>query len=82
MKRLIVSTAIALALIAPAKADDVGAVIGGLSGLVIAGPPGAIAGVIIGGIFGKPWWGPDESAYKCWIDREFVRHCPKLPVAQ
>jgi hypothetical protein len=49
-------------------------------GLVIAGPPGAFIGIIVGAIWGKPWWGPDESAYKCWIDSNFSRHCPKLPV--
>lgn len=82
MKKLLLTLALTAALIAPAKADDVGAVIGGLSGLFIAGPPGAIIGLIVGGIWGKPFWGPDESEYKCWIDREFVRHCPKLPVAR
>lgn len=82
MKKIILALALSTALIAPtaARADDVGAVIGGLSGLVIAGPPGAIAGVIIGAIFGKPWWGVPQPETKCWIDSNFSRHCPQFPV--
>jgi hypothetical protein len=58
-----------------ARADDVGAVIGGASGLVLAGPPGFVIGVIVGGVWGKPWWGPVDPR-KCYIDELFVRRCP------
>lgn len=80
MKRIIIAAIIAIAFAAPARADRVGAVIGGTTGLFLAGPPGAIIGVIVGAIFGKPWWGPDQSSYKCWIDDNFHRHCPKFPL--
>jgi hypothetical protein len=58
-------------------ADNVGAVIGGVSGLFLAGPPGAIIGVIIGDVFGRPFWGP-HSPYACWIDERWHRHCPSV----
>lgn len=76
MNRLLVVMALCAALATPARADAPGAVIGGVSGFFMAGPPGAIVGVIVGAIWGKPWWGPDESASKCWIDDNFSRHCP------
>ena len=80
--------AIALALFAtvavsavPARADDVGAVIGGTSGFFIAGPPGAIIGAIVGGIWGRPYWGPPVGPGDCYIDDHFVRHCRRMPSA-
>jgi hypothetical protein len=78
MKKQIIAAATAAALaLAPAaaRADDVGAVIGGLSGLILAGPPGAIIGIVVGWVFGKPFWG-EHRADACWIDTRFHRHCP------
>jgi hypothetical protein len=77
--KYVIALLVAITLYIPigARADDVGAAIGASSGFAIAGPPGAFIGAIVGGIFGQPWWGPDQSAYKCWVDRNFVRHCPK-----
>jgi hypothetical protein len=51
--------------------------IGGVSGLFLAGPPGAIIGVIIGEVYGRPFWGP-HSPYACWNDERFHRHCPSM----
>jgi hypothetical protein len=83
MEELLKKIALALAVILslqfaynPARADDVGAAIGAGTGMVIAGPPGAIIGAIIGGIFGRP----NAAPYQCWIDQNFRRHCPKFPV--
>lgn len=44
----------------PARADLIGALVGSGAGLLIAGPPGAVAGVFIGGSWGRPFWGPTE----------------------
>ena len=41
----------------PARADLIGALAGGGAGLLIAGPPGAVAGLFIGGFGGRPFWG-------------------------
>jgi hypothetical protein len=78
--KYLVALALALALTAPARADKVGAVIGATSGFFIAGPPGAIAGFVVGLVYGKPYWGVDKSSYTCYIDDNFHRICPKLPL--
>jgi hypothetical protein len=39
-------------------ADNVGAVFGAGSGLVLAGPVGLVVGGIIGWYWGRPFWGP------------------------
>jgi hypothetical protein len=80
MRKFLLPLLLLLVLIAPARADKVGAVIGGASGLVIAGPPGAIIGVMVGAIWGRPFWGPDESKWKCYLDDNFHRVCPRLPL--
>lgn len=74
-----VITSIAMAMSMPAKADNVGAVIGAISGTIIAGPVGFVGGLIIGGLYGRPFWGP-HSPYACWIDERWHRHCPRLPL--
>jgi hypothetical protein len=80
MRRLFIILALTAALLegwhTPARADNVGAVIGGVSGFFLAGPPGAIVGVIVGEVFGKPFWGPARPD-ACWIDQRFHRHCPE-----
>jgi len=58
-----------------ARADWVGAVAGAGTGLVVAGPVGAVAGGVIGGVLGKPFWGPPVSRGACWTDDHFHRHC-------
>jgi hypothetical protein len=80
MKKIAIISATILALTVSARADKVGAVIGGTTGLLVAGPPGAIIGLLIGGIWGSPWWGTPEPEFKCWIDDNFQRHCPKMPL--
>ena len=57
------------------RADMVGAVAGAGTGLVVAGPPGAVVGGVVGGVFGNPFWGPPMSSCACWIDNSFRRHC-------
>jgi len=56
---------------ASARADWVGAAAGAGTGLVVAGPIGAVAG----GVFGKPFWGPPVGRGACWTDDHFHRHC-------
>ena len=58
-----------------ARADMVGAAAGAGSGLVVAGPVVAVAGGVVGGVFGKPFWGPPISHGACWFDNYFQRHC-------
>ncbi len=58
-----------------ARADMVGAAAGAGTGLVVAGPPGAVVGGVIGGVFGQPFWGPPVSRGECWTDDHFHRHC-------
>ena len=41
-----------------ARADMVGAVAGAGTGLLVAGPPGAVVGGVVGAVWGKPFWGP------------------------
>ena len=73
---LAVATIITVATISPAaRADMVGAVAGAGTGLLVAGPVGAVAGAVVGGFFGKPFWGPPISPDACWVDNDFHRHC-------
>jgi hypothetical protein len=66
----------AITIAAPsARADWVGAAAGAGTGLVVAGPIGAVAGGVIGGVLGKPFWGPPVSRGACWTDDHFHRHC-------
>ena len=58
-----------------AQADAVGAAFGAGTGLVVAGPPGAVVGGVVGAIWGRPFWGPPNSPRACWIDNAFYRHC-------
>lgn len=58
-----------------ARADMVGAAAGAGSGLLVAGPVGAVAGGVVGAVFGKPFWGPPISRGACWTDNDFRRHC-------
>jgi hypothetical protein len=30
---------------------------------------------VIGGVFGKPFWGPPVGRGACWTDDHFHRHC-------
>ncbi|MFZ0986132.1 MAG: hypothetical protein WAN27_00175 [Xanthobacteraceae bacterium] len=77
MCKLLVATAIlAGALgVSAAQADTVGAVAGAGTGLLVAGPPGAVVGVVVGAVWGKPFWGPSISKGHCWTDSNFHRHC-------
>ena len=59
----------------PARADFIGALAGGGAGLLVAGPPGAVAGLFIGGFWGRPFWGPLGGPRACWVDDSFRRHC-------
>ena len=73
---LAIATIIAVATISPAaRADMVGAAAGAGTGLLVAGPVGAVAGGVIGGFFGQPFWGPPISRGACWVDNDFRRHC-------
>jgi hypothetical protein len=42
---------------------------------VVAGPVGAVAGGVVGAVYGKPFWGPSISRGHCWTDNSFHRHC-------
>ena len=77
MRKLLVAAAIfAGALgVSGAQADTVGAVAGAGTGLLVAGPPGAVVGVVVGAVWGKPFWGPSISRSHCWTDSDFRRHC-------
>ena len=78
MRRLLYAIATtSLIIIHPisSKADAVGAAFGAGTGLVVAGPPGAVVGGIIGAVWGSPFWGPPNSPSACWIDNSFYRHC-------
>jgi hypothetical protein len=61
--------------VSPAQADTVGAVAGAGTGLLVAGPPGAVVGGVVGAVWGKPFWGPSISKSHCWTDSDFRRHC-------
>jgi len=58
-----------------ARADMVGAAAGAGTGLVVAGPPGAVVGGVVGAVWGRPFWGPSISHRDCWIDDHLHRHC-------
>jgi hypothetical protein len=60
-----------------ARADMVGAAAGAGTGLLVAGPPGAVIGGVVGAVWGKPFWGPSISKGHCWTDSDFRRHCSK-----
>jgi hypothetical protein len=74
---LVASALIAFMAVAPAssRADSVGAAFGAGTGLIVAGPPGAIIGGVVGAVWGQPFWGPPNSPHSCWIDNTFYRHC-------
>jgi hypothetical protein len=74
---LIASASMALIAVAPAgaQADAVGAAFGAGTGLVVAGPPGAVVGAVVGAVWGHPFWGPPNNPQSCWIDNSFYRHC-------
>jgi len=61
--------------VSTAQADTVGAVAGAGTGLLVAGPPGAVVGGVVGAVWGKPFWGPSVSKDHCWTDSDFHRHC-------
>jgi hypothetical protein len=61
--------------VSTAQADTVGAVAGAGTGLLVAGPPGAVVGGVVGAVWGKPFWGPSISKGHCWTDNSFHRHC-------
>src|SRR5262252_5625753 len=71
------ATFIALMTAAPSnsRADSVGAAFGAGTGLLVAGPPGAIIGGVVGAVWGHPFWGPSNSPQARWIDNSFYRHC-------
>jgi hypothetical protein len=60
-----------------ARADMVGAAAGAGTGLLVAGPPGAVVGGVVGAVWGKPFWGPSISKGHCWTDNSFHRHCDR-----
>lgn len=78
MRKFVLATAILAGFAASAlsaRADMVGATAGAGTGLLVAGPVGAVAGGVIGAVFGKPFWGPPISRGACWTDNDFRRHC-------
>jgi hypothetical protein len=79
MRKLLVVTAIFASAMAAssARADMVGAAAGAGTGLLVAGPPGAVVGGVIGAVWGKPFWGPSISRGHCWTDSDFRRHCDR-----
>jgi hypothetical protein len=80
MRRILLIAAVVSATAAgslSARADMVGAVAGAGTGLIVAGPPGAVIGGVVGAVWGKPFWGPSISKGHCWTDSDFQRHCDK-----
>jgi len=79
MRKLLVATAILASTLAAssARADMVGAAAGAGTGLLVAGPPGAVIGGVVGAVWGKPFWGPSIGKGHCWTDNNFHRHCRK-----
>jgi hypothetical protein len=77
MRKLFLATALlaTVAAASSARADMVGAAAGAGTGLLIAGPPGAVVGGVVGAVWGKPFWGPSISRDHCWTDNSFHRHC-------
>jgi hypothetical protein len=76
-KFVLAATVLAAVAAAPlsAHADMVGAAAGAGTGLIVAGPPGAVVGGVIGAVWGKPFWGPPIGRRACWTDNHFHRHC-------
>jgi hypothetical protein len=79
MRKLVVATIIFASAMAvsSARADMVGAAAGAGAGLLVAGPPGAVVGGVVGAVWGKPFWGPSLGKGHCWTDNDFHRHCDK-----
>jgi hypothetical protein len=77
MRKLLIATALlaSVAAASSARADMVGAVAGAGTGLLVAGPPGAVVGGVVGAVWGKPFWGPSVGPGHCWTDNSFHRHC-------
>jgi hypothetical protein len=78
MRKVLLAAAIIsiTATMAPsARADMVGAAAGAGTGLLVAGPPGAVVGGVVGAVWGKPFWGPSIGKGHCWTDNTFHRHC-------
>jgi osmotically inducible lipoprotein OsmB len=76
MRRILLAAAPAILLaIAPttSRADNVGIAFGVGTGLLVAGPVGAVIGGVVGGVWGSPYWGPPIGP--CWIDNSFRRQC-------
>jgi hypothetical protein len=60
MRKLLLAIAVfSVAVASSARADMVGAVVGG----------------VVGAVWGKPFWGPSISRGHCWTDNSFHRHC-------
>ena len=77
-KTLLAAAQVLMIAVAPnsSQADSVGAAFGAGTGLVVAGPIGAVAGGVIRlRVWGHPFWGPPISPRACWIDNYFYRHC-------
>ena len=77
-KTLLVAAPILIALaLAPtsSRADNVGAVFGAGSGLLLGGPVGLVVGGIVGWVWGSPFWGPPVDPRACFIDNYWHRHC-------
>jgi len=80
MRKLVAATIIAVAASCAAtgaRADMIGAAAGAGTGLIVAGPPGAVVGGVVGAVWGKPFWGPPIGRGACWTDNNFHRHCRK-----
>ena len=79
MRKILMATAILASAMAAssARADMVGAAAGAGTGLLVAGPPGAVVGGVVGAVWGKPFWGPSISRGHCWTDNSFHRHCDR-----
>ena len=76
-KTLLAAAPILMIALAPTSshADNVGAVFGAGTGLVLAGPVGLVVGGIVGWVWGSPFWGPPVDPRACWIDNYWHRHC-------
>jgi hypothetical protein len=81
MRKFVLAAVAVVSLIAAgslsARADMVGAAAGAGTGLLVAGPPGAVVGGVVGAVWGKPFWGPSISRGHCWTDNSFHRHCDR-----